>query len=154
MSSAGHRPPRCITTRARVRRGSMARGECIPRLSIAAIAAVFYFRRLPPHRSHLISERKRTRKNVDKPIVITGYSATFPLRGKTKIGCLTGPDIDERTAVNVPSGSLSACTRICLGPRAVGISKPRAGIAAVTAVPFSCEAQSKSRSWLRGRGVD
>jgi hypothetical protein len=95
----------------------------------------FLFSKFPTHRSHIISE-KRTRPNIDKPITIFMFSGILFLRGNTRIGRLTGPDLDERTAVNVPSGGLSTCTRICLRTRAVGISKPRAGIAAVTAVPL------------------
>ena len=92
----------------------------------------FLFSMFPIHRSHILS-KKRTRPNIDQPIVIMVFSVMFPLRGKTN---LTGTNIDERTVVNVPSGSLSTCTRICLRSRAKGISNPRAGIAAVPAVPL------------------
>jgi hypothetical protein len=77
----------------------------------------------PTHHRHIISENL-TGPNIDKPIVIMMLSAILPLRGKTKIGRLTGPDVDESAAVNVPSGSVSTCTRICLRSRAVGISRP------------------------------
>lgn len=101
----------------------------------------FLFSKLPTHRSH-IKSKKRTRPNIDKPIGIMMFSAILPLRGKTTIGRLTGLDI-ERTAVNVSSSSLSTCTGICLRSRAIGISKPRVGIAAVTTVPLIVKAQSK-----------
>jgi hypothetical protein len=97
------------------------------------------------HLSH-IKSKKRTRPNIDKPIGTMMFSAILPFRRKTKIGRLTGGSDIERTAVNVPSSGLSTCTRICLRSRAIGISKSRAGIAAMTTVPLIVKAQSKSRS--------
>ena len=61
----------------------------------------------------------------------------LPPRGKAKIERLFfGPDINERTTLNVPSGSISTRTRICFCSRARCKSRSRAGVTAVTAVPL------------------